>query len=179
MCRFAPLLILCGLAACGAPADEPGNAAVDVPVPSGPPVIQQAEAEVPDTSLPVQGLHWESVSGGDGAGLRLIAPNGGLVMSLSCRPGSGQLVAQVPGFSAIGSEDRFSLAVGEEPVTLVADPTRQAETGVAAEGPAPEDFADLLGKAQRIGALYGTQRIEPQEAPPERQLRAFAESCEL
>jgi hypothetical protein len=85
-------------------------------------------------------------------------------------------VVSVPSFKPIGSEDRFSLALGEEPVALVADPTRQ-KTGVTAEGAVPGNFTELLGKAERIGAIYGNQQIGPHPAPPKALLETLAKEC--
>lgn len=175
MLRLVPLLLLCGLAACGGAEEPAADGAVELPAPSGPPVVQQVEADAPHPEPAAPGLRWESVSAGDGGSLRLIAPGGDLLMSLACA--SGKLVAHVPAFAPIGSEDRFSLALGEEPITLVADPTDQAERGVTGKGAVPADFADLIARANRVGAVYGSQRSGPHEAPPEAQSRAFAAAC--
>lgn len=97
-------------------------------------------------------------------------------MSIFCPQARTRLVVSVPGFKPIGSEDRFALALGEEPVTLVADPTRQKQ-GVTAEGAAPENFGDLLDKAERIGARYGSQQSGPHAMPPKPLREALAEEC--
>lgn len=172
MRSLLPILFI--LSACGAPAPEE-NVTADIPVPSGPPIIQQAEGEVPDTAVE-KSPRWESATGERGTGLRLIDEGGAVAMSIFCPEAGTRLVVGVRSFDPIGSEDRFSLALGQEPVTLVADPTRQ-KTGVTAEGAVPDKFSDLLQKAERIGAFYGSQQIGPHPAPPKALLEKLAKEC--
>jgi hypothetical protein len=87
-----------------------------------------------------------------------------------------RLVVSVPSFKAIGSEDRFALALGREPVTLVADPT-QPKSGVTAEGAVPESLKGLLEKTESIGAHYGNQQVGPLPAPPKALVEALARGC--
>ena len=170
------LLTFLLLSACGAPAPAPeGNEAADLPVPSGPPVVQQVDRKAPEAVGETQ-PRWESATGATGTALRLIGKGGATEMSMMCLAGPKRLVVNVPGFSAIGSEDRFALALGEEPLTLVADPMRQKQ-GVTAEGPAPADFNDLLTGAETIGAMYGNQKIGPHPAPAKSLLEALAKEC--
>lgn len=173
--------LLLALAACGSETEpEADNVAapVDLPQPSGPPIVQQVQPDAaagPSTRL---GLGWESVASGEGATLRLNNPDGSLRMSIACLADPGRLVVAVPSFTPIGSEDRFAFAVGNEPVTLVADPTRQRPgAGVTGEGPIPDDLASLLAGANEIGALYGTQRVGPHIPPPAELAGGFAEAC--
>jgi hypothetical protein len=107
--------------------------------------------------------------------LRLVE-RGDARMEVACLASPARLTVEVPGFTAIGSEDRFSLGLGEEPVTLVADLSRP--NGVAAEGPIPANLEALLRNAGQVTALYGTQRIGPVEPPPPQLIDAFAEACE-
>ena len=171
--RLLPIVLL--LAACGSASEQKQNEEpVELPVPSGPPIVEQED--VPDTSGD-GAPRWESATGEGGTALRLVGQGGRLEMSMSCPSVPKRLVVSVPHFSPIGSEDRFSLALGEEPVTLVADPTRQPQPGVTAEGAVPDNFAALLDDAGEIGALYGTQRSGPHPAPPEALRKALAEEC--
>lgn len=179
--KRALALMLVALAACG---DEPPRiaadneiGAVELPQPSGPPVVQQVQ---PDAAAPSarSAFDWESSASGEGTALRLNNPDGSLRMSIACLARPGRLVASVPSFSPIGSEDRFALALGSEPVTLVADPTRQqARPGVTGQGAIPDNLEDLLRAADEVGALYGTQRVGPHGPPPPGLVAALMTSC--
>jgi hypothetical protein len=170
------IALLLILSACGAPAPEAEKiATADIPVPSGPPIIQQAEGDVPDTAVEGE-PRWESATGSNGTGIKWVGDGGLAEMSIFCPEAGKKLVVSVPAFTPIGSEDRFSLALGQEPVTLVADPTRQKQ-GVTAEGAVPDGFPDLLEKAKQIGARYGNQQIGPHPAPPKALLEALAKEC--
>jgi hypothetical protein len=174
MRKILPILLI--LSACGAPApEEAGNDTADIPVPSGPPILQQAEGEVPDAA--VEGVpRWESATGDGGTGIRLVDEGGVTEMSIFCPQARTRLVVSVPKFKAIGSEERFSLALGDEPVTLVADPTRQKQ-GVTGEGAVPDNFSELLKKAERIGARYGNQQTGPHALPPKPLREALSREC--
>ena len=172
--RAAAVLLLL-LGACGSEAPQ-ANEAVDLPEPSGPPLAQQIDAAPASAPNPGEG-GWESVASGEGIALRFVAPGGKLLLSIACLGMRQQLVAAAPGFSPIGSEDRFSLGLGQEPVTLVADPTRQAAGGVTAEGGVPPNFEDLLEDAEQVSALYGTQSVGPLPAPAKALREALAKSC--
>jgi hypothetical protein len=173
--RWAPLALLALLAACGGPGQPKADRGVDVPEPSGPPVAQQVNAS-PPPSLPSAAPSWESAVSGEGTALRLTESGGRLLLGIACLGSPARLTATAPGFSAIGSEDRFSLGLGQEPVTLVAN-LKSREGGVTAEGAVPDDFGALLDRASEISALYGTQRIGPVPAPPEALKEALAQVC--
>jgi hypothetical protein len=151
------------------------NESVDLPVPSGPPVIQQAKEEVPNTAIEGE-PRWESATGDGGTGIRFVGNDGAAALSIFCPEAGRRLVVSVPSFKPIGSEDRFVLALGQEPVTLVADPTRQ-KSGVTAEGAAPENLKALLEKAETIGAHYGNQQIGPHPTPAQVLLEALTKEC--
>ncbi|WP_324749542.1 hypothetical protein SH591_13345 [Sphingomonas sp. LY54] len=119
---------------------------------------------------------WEGTGDAQGASLRLVGADGRTMMSVRCESDPARLTVSVPSFTPIGSEDRFAFGVGDEPVTLVADPTRQQAGGVTAEGQVPDGFADLLARARTMSALYGTQRVGPEPIPADR-LEAFARGC--
>lgn len=173
----AYLIYAAGAAAVSACSAEPrpGNDVATTPVPSGPPVVQQVEPDAKGVAIQ-PGLKWESAGGG--STLHLVNPDGSLRMSVACTGTPAKLVVNVPSFTPIGSEDRFAFAVGQEPVTLVADPTRQrAGTGVTGEGPVPDNFSALLSEAGQIGALYGTQQVGPHIPPPRELVSSFLEAC--
>jgi hypothetical protein len=171
-----PLLLLL-LASCGsAPEASQRDNEIDVPVPSGPPVAQQADA-VPSSAPRHSSPAWESAASGEGTALRLTSADADLLLSIACLGTPARIVVSAPGLKPIGSEDRFSLGLGEEPVTLVADPTRQGKGGVTAEGAVPEGFGELLEEAKQVSALYGSQQIGPHPAPVEALKEALARAC--
>ena len=172
--RACACLLLLAVAACGSPAPEARQEkALDVPVPSGPPIAQQADA-VPSTAPPRSGPTWEAANSERAAVLRLIDPTGGLLMVLACRKDRG-LLAVVPSFTQIGSEDRLTLGFGNEPVILVANPPRQGNPGVTAEGAAPP--AGVIEAAREVSAVYGAQKLGPLASPPEALREMLAKAC--
>lgn len=160
-----PLLPACAEEA--PPANNEAN--VELPQPSGPPVVQQAEPELNKPQA-------QAASGwsAEGGALRF---GEGEAASLILRCRKGKLIVTAPAFKPIGSEDRFSLGLGNEPVTLVADPTRQSGSGVTAEAPAPDDLQALLGNSGQVSALYGTQQAGPYPAPSPQAAGALAAGC--
>ena len=142
----------------------------ELPQPSGPPVVQQVEPEQDKPTVDDAASGWRSVGGG----LALVDA-GKTILTIRCE--GGKLIVHAPAFSPIGSEDRFAFGLGDEPVTMVADPTLQPGPGVTAEGPVPENFAAWWRSADRITALYGTQRVGPHPVPPAAVADAFLESC--
>ena len=175
--RFLLPALLLLLASCGGSGEQAqGNGAADLPEPSGPPVAQQVDAD-PSAPPPPAAPAWESTASPEGTALRLTQPDGTLLLSIACLGRPIRLVATAPAFSPIGSEDRFSLGLGNEPIAMVADPTRQAQAGVTAEGAVPDNFEKLLDEAKQVSALYGTQRIGPVPAPAEALKKALAKSC--
>jgi hypothetical protein len=168
---FAVFLLL---AACGGAPQ--GENVVEVPEPSGPPVAQQVDDGA--RPLPPQTASaWESAASGEGMSLRLVAPDGKLLLTIGCLGSPPRLAVTAPAFTPIGSEDRFSLGFGAEPIALVADLGRRGGSGVAASGAAPENLPELLEKAGQVSALYGNQRVGPVPAPPPQLKDAFGKSC--
>jgi hypothetical protein len=169
------ILPICLLTACGSVSEAPDNK-LDLPVPSGPPVVQQVD-EMEPVAPPTTGPAWESVASGAATAVRLTETGGSVLMSIACLSGPRRVVVTVPSFTPIGSEDRFSFGIDQEPVTLVADPTKQKQPGVTGEGPVPENFDDLLRSAKQISAHYGNQKAGPYPAPPEALRKALANAC--
>ena len=180
--RLIVAALLTGCAACSAGAAQENRAGL--PEPSGPPIIEQARPDVPTTatveSAPkeardVQGeLHWRL----DDGVLRLLTSERNLVMVIACRAEAGGLLAYVPSFTPIGSEDRFNLGLGNEPVTLVAGLTpRQGKSGVTATGATPNGFERLFTQAAQISANYGTQTLGPLPPPSAPMAAHFAKRC--
>jgi hypothetical protein len=164
------------LASCGSQSGDQvrEDGRVEVPQPSGPPVVQQAD-DARETSPGVSGFAWQADD--QSASLRLVGPAEKPVLVLTCSGSPAIMTVTAPGFSMIGSEDRFVLGLGEEPVTLVADMDGRKAPGVTARAPVPGNLAKLMNEAAEVSALYGTQRLGPVSAPPGRLRTDFLKSC--
>jgi uncharacterized membrane protein len=161
------------VAACGsrdpAPAAEQGNGsaatAVNVAEPGSAAPAAGGEAEA----------GWDLRSSGEGVAL-VIPASGAASMRLFCPAGSGKLLVNVPGFRAVGSEERLSFGSGGEAVALVADSRGDVQRGgVSGTGPVPANLDALVGGP--ISASYGAQRSGPHPAPPAALSSAFAAAC--
>lgn len=175
MLRQAVYSLILLLVGCG---PEPGrkSQAVDLPLPSGPPVAQQVDA-VPIIAPDQAGPAWEIATSGAGTALRLMGGGGKLLLSIACAGSPRRLAVTAPAFDPVGSEDRFSFGLGSHPLTLVADLSKQANGGVTGEAPVPEDFAQRLETARRLSALYGNQAVGPVPAPDQALKQILAKSC--
>ena len=169
MRNIIPLSLLLCLAACGSQERPENN--TELPEPSGPPIVQQVE---PEEEKPAVAAPAESGWTATGGGLQLIDA-GKTALTIRCT--NGKLVVHAPSFTPIGSEDRFAFGLGDEPVTMVADPTRQPGPGVTAETPVPDNLESLWRNAGQMRALYGTQQVGPIAAPPPALADPFLQSC--
>lgn len=147
-----------------------------LPIPSGPPAPQ---APPPDrAAAPRPALQWQTSVGPGGTTLLLRDSAGKLLLSLACGGEPPRLNVTLPDFEPIGSEDRLSFGLDDDPVALVADPLRQREgEGVSGEGPLPEGFMGRLAGARTIAASYGARQVGPHPAPPAAAAKAFDEGC--
>ncbi len=139
-------------------------------------MAQQADAVPSDTPQQPEPM-WETAVSADGMGLRLVNAEGKLLLSIACLGSPRRLQVAAPGFSPIGSEDRFSLGLGDDPVTLVADLKQPKKAGVIAEAPAPADFGERLQRVDRLTAFYGTQQIGPVPSPSDALKETLARAC--
>lgn len=155
---------------------------------SPPPVAQESEqgsppspaatVEAVSNALPDRDESPSPRLGGDDARTLRLTDGGVLRLTISCVDGPGRLVVDAPSFTPIGSEDRFSFGIGNEPVTLVADPTRQkAGGGVTGEGPVPPNLAELFAAADQVSAHYGAQQIGSIAKPETARVDAFVAAC--
>lgn len=120
---------------------------------------------------------WRSVESAQGAALRLEGMSGGLMLNLACVGDPPRLVASVPDFSAIGSEERLSVGVGGEPTVLAVDPAAQRGAGVRGEAALPQGWLERLARGGEVGASYGAQTLEPVAGPPPEMGAAFVRAC--
>lgn len=111
-----------------------------------------------------------------GAGLALIhAVDGRETLRLYCTT-DGQLGAHAPMLSDIGSEERFSLGVGDRIVVLVAAST-DGEPGVTASAGLEEEQLAVLSGEAGVMAAYGASTVGPLPAVPEALRTSFVGSC--
>ncbi|MBA3677353.1 MAG: hypothetical protein H0W74_08120 [Sphingosinicella sp.] len=178
MKKKALIAALTILSACGERPVPATNDAAALPEPSGPPIVQQVERQDDASSKRDQGVRWESQAEKDGPALHLLKADGSRLISIACLSSPAILRVRVPGFSPIASEDRFAFGLGDEPVTLVANPSSQKKgEGVTGEAPIPRDFSQLLTNAKQMSALYGTQLVGPHDPPPSGLLDKFGSAC--
>ena len=115
---------------------------------------------------------WDLQSSGEGSAL--VLADGGV--RLFCPTERNVLVVNVQSFRPVGSEERMTFGQGRMAETLVADSSGDAARGgVTAEGPVPENLAELLSGP--VAVNYGSQNSGPHPTPPTALVNAFAGSC--
>jgi uncharacterized membrane protein len=160
------------LAACGSRESGPAGPGNES---EGP----MAVTEAPAAPAPAEGKapagHWDLQSSGEGAALVMSGADRPAIR-LFCPAGGKRLVVNVPGFKAVGSEERLSFGGGGEASALVADSRGDRQRGgVSGAGAVPADLAALV--AGPISASYGAQRSGPHPAPPRALADAFVAAC--
>lgn len=177
---FAPatLLATLALAACGAPTPEEGEAVTLDPPAVTPSPTPAASAPTP---APVPGK-WDMVSSGEGDGLFFgVAEGEPGKVHLFCPNGvaaDAGLVVNVNAFKPVGSEERMSFGSGGTVVTLVADPSGDAQRGgVSGTGPVPGELRAILTGGAGVAVNYGAQNVGPLPAVPVDLAEAFVGGC--
>lgn len=102
-------------------------------------------------------------------------PDGRPQLQLACASGSTPMTLSVPGFRAIGSEERLSFGVDDEVFVFVAGVA--GATGVEGTSAFSEDLLLGLGRANAVSASYGAQRLGPHIPPDPATARRFAAAC--
>ena len=127
---------------------------------------------------PGPSTRWETAASGEGAALYLAHTHlgGERALTLFCPSGSGKLLVNVPGFRAIGSEERMTIGAGGTAVALVAD-TRgdRLRGGVSGTGPVPAELPAIL--RGNIAVSYGAQTSGPYAPPPAQLAKNFLAGC--
>lgn len=168
MMRYHRLIIIFAifLGACDRQEDAQDNAEVKA-TQTGAPVSEAGEA------LAAQ---WSLQTDLKGAELALKSRSGARIVTFSCPSGEKRLMLNVPGFTAIGSEERMSFGSGGEVEALVADFRGDRQRGgVTAEGAVPSNLALLIGGS--VSASYGAQTSGPHPAIPRDIATAFVAAC--
>ncbi|GAB6195748.1 hypothetical protein PAGU2595_010530 [Lysobacter xanthus] len=113
----------------------------------------------------------------DAAGAALVHDGAGVAaLRILCPVPGGTVVVHVPGFGAIGSEERLSFGQGGAVETLVVAPSGNATGGVTGRGPVPTNLHALLSGA--VSVTYGAQVSGPHAPPPPALVSAFVAACE-
>ena len=169
------LIVVILLAGCGGAA-EPAVTQVREDAVATPPGAAPDPAHAEAAEHPVAQAEWNLQSSAEGAALVLTGAAGRTKLRLFCPAGSSRWLVNAPGFTPIGSEERFSFGHASRVATLVADTAGDAERGgVTGQGPVPEDLRTLLSVP--VSASYGAQVSGPHAAPSSDLLDAFANAC--
>ncbi len=160
--RFAAGVLAFSLCACVAdrPVDEP-----ELPQPN-------------EAAALIDAAHWTLRITGGGASLSLPADQTGAIpFRLACVRGPAIMSVESETTAPIGSEERFSFGIDDEPYVFVADLTGTQTRGVYAERPIDDEMLGRLARARRLGAVYGATYFGPYPAPSEEDLTAFIAAC--
>ncbi|MGA9582839.1 MAG: hypothetical protein WBR13_12815, partial [Allosphingosinicella sp.] len=153
------------LAACGSrdpgPAGAPANESLAAAEAQAPAPGAESSAAVAEAGAGEKGeaRRWDLQSSGEGVALALMTGDGAAIRFF-CPAGGKNLLVNVPGFKAIGSEERLSFGGGGDSSALVADTRGDRQRGgVSGTGAVPGDLADLIDGP--VSASYGAQRSGP------------------
>lgn len=167
--RLSPVLAASLLlSACAGAADDQAAPAGNAATPVAPPPTARP-------GRPSQG-GWDLQSSGEGAALVLLSAPDRAAIRLFCPSAGNRLLVNVPGFRAVGSEERLSVGSGGEVATLVADTRGDRQRGgVTGSGEVPANLAALI--VGPVAVNYGAQNSGPHPAPPAELARSFVAAC--
>ena len=123
------------------------------------------------------GLRWDFAVSGAGAALKLFDAGNAPVLSIACVRGPAQMAVTVEQFTRVGSEERLTLGVDDEPFVLVADARADRAKGVEGLAPIHHDLLARLERANAVSANYGSQSIGPYMPPTPEQARSLTSAC--
>jgi hypothetical protein len=137
----------------------------------------RTSARAQPASAIAPGLAWTTRVTGVGVSMTLTEANGAPVMQLACTRDPAEMTLVVDRFRPVGSEDRLTLGVGEEPFVFVADLRTERPSGVEAAAPISEALLERLEAAQSVSAVYGAQQVGPHIPPDAEAARIFSSAC--
>ncbi|HEX2794595.1 MAG TPA: hypothetical protein VHN58_09225 [Croceicoccus sp.] len=166
------------LAACGAPAPDSDDP-ITPDAPSA--TLSPSPIASASTPAPIAGK-WDMVSSGEGDGLFFAVVEGERAkVHLFCPNGAAAgeaLLVNVNAFKPVGSEERMSLGSGDTVLTLVADPSGDAQRGgVSGIGAFPSELRAILTGGAGVVVNYGNQNVGPFPAVPSEMANAFVGGC--
>jgi hypothetical protein len=140
--------------------------------------VTACDRSTPDEARPLApAVTWSTQVGGAGIALVLQGESGEELMRLACTRDPARMSVVVETFRAVGSEERLSLGVDDEPFVFVADPTAERPAGVQAEAPIEAELLDRFAGARQVSAVYGAQTLGPHPAPDRDLSERFAQAC--
>lgn len=157
MTRLLAVLAAAALAACEAPP---------------PPTDAGAETARPAVAQPRPA--WTLETSAAGVALIRREASGAEVFRLLC-PRSGDLYAELPGLTRIGSEDRLTLGAGDQLAVLVVS-MEGADQGLRATGARDPAFLAALSRGQPLAISYSSHQLALGAPPPDARA-AFLASC--
>jgi hypothetical protein len=99
------------------------------------------------------------------------------VLRIACVRDPAEMTIIAETFRAVGSEERLSFGVDEEPFVFVADPMADRPSGVEAKSPIPADLLDRFEHAREVRAVYGAQTLGPLPPPAPGLITQFINAC--
>ena len=174
--RIIPVMLLALIGACnGRPSDD-ADSGPPLEMPTGDQGLPAA-AEGPTEREPDSvDASWAFVATDTGSAL-VLAGSMGEVLRIACGGSPLQMTVDVPAFESIGSEERLSLGLDDEPFVFVAQVTPPPPSGVHAEREPDESFLRLFANSGTLSAVYGAQRTGPHAAPDQEDANSFVNAC--
>lgn len=157
------------LNACGreAPANPPPGSAEPGAIPAEPGPAAPA--------APSAGT-WTVMGGEQGNALLLTDTTGNGVLQLACLKDGKRMVVRATMIERIGSEERLSFGIDEEPMVFVVDLESPA-VGIEASSAIAPDFVARLKTARSVSLSYGAQTFGPVAAPEPAKAASFEAGC--
>ena len=144
----------------------------------GPPSVETPGIPV-ESPLNQASVQWSSQVSGGGMSLTLSGAEGAALLRIACvrNPPVMTIVGEI--FMPIGSEERLSFSVDDEPFIFVANLSANRRSGVEAQAPISADLLTRFEKAREVGAVYGAQQIGPFPPPDSDSIERFVAACRM
>jgi hypothetical protein len=151
----------------------------DAPAPQTPAdtVAVVVDTVRPGTAPVHAGLRWDAQTSGAGMSLTLLDAAGEPLLRIACVRDPALMTVEVETFEPVGSEERLSFGVDDEPFVFVADPTAERPVGVRAEAPISDDLLERMTAAREVRAVYGAQTLGPHIPPDPETTGRFVAAC--
>ena len=143
-----------------------------------PPAVETPGLPV-ETPLNQASVQWSSQVSGGGMSLTLSGAEGAPLLHIACvrNPAAMTIVGET--FMPIGSEERLSFSVDDEPFVFVANLAANRPSGVEAQAPISADLLMRFEMAREVSAVYGAQQIGPFPPPDSDSIERFVAACRM